>query len=416
MRTDDFDYELPAELIAQTPAEPRDSCRLLVLDRETGACEHRRFTDILDYLNPGDLLVVNETRVLPARLRGMRAGGGAAELLLLRQEDKAGAAWECLARPGKRIRSGDTLSFGDGRLTAEITQRRDAGRRLVRFSATAPGDTVSAALHAIGETPLPPYITRTVDDPELYQTVYANAEDEHSAAAPTAGLHFTPELLQAAQDRGIGLAKLRLDVGLDTFRPVTEDDPAEHAIHTEYYYVSPEAAAAINATRARGNRIIAVGTTVVRALESAALSAPKLAAFDGPSWAVNPSHSASPSLSVSNQDAGDQRGGGIADTEHSADSQSSARAQLNNRVEDATVGDAASPLISSVGGPTSLYILPGFNFRVVDALITNFHVPRSTLVMLVSAFASREHILAAYREAVTQRYRFFSFGDAMLIR
>jgi len=350
MRTDDFDYELPQELIAQTPAEPRDSCRLLVLDRATGACEHRHFTDILDYLDPGDLLVVNETRVLPARLRGKRSGGGAAELLLLKQEDDAGIVWECLARPGKRIRQGDILNFGDGRLTAEIVERRDEGRRLVRFRATAPDDTVSAALHAVGETPLPPYITRTVDDPELYQTVYANADNEHSAAAPTAGLHFTPELLKAAQDRGVGLTKLRLDVGLDTFRPVTEDDPNEHVIHTEYYFVPPEAADAINATHAHGNKVIAVGTTVVRALESA----------------------------VRTVDPGDP--------------------------------------LPSVGGATSLYILPGFDYRVVDELITNFHVPRSTLVMLVSAFASREQILAAYREAVTQRYRFFSFGDAMLIR
>jgi len=351
MRTDDFDYELPQELIAQTPAEPRDSCRLLVLDRATGACEHRRFRDILDYLDPGDLLVVNETRVLPARLRGKRASGGEAELLLLKQEDEGGEVWECLARPGKRIRQDDTLSFGEGRLIAEIVERRDEGRRLVRFQATTPDDTVSAALHAIGETPLPPYITQTVDDPELYQTVYANAENEHSAAAPTAGLHFTPELLQAAQDRGVGLTKLRLDVGLDTFRPVTEDDPNEHVIHTEYYFVPPEAAEAINAAHACGNRVIAVGTTVVRALESAALSAFK-------------------------QDTADQL---------------------------------------ATGGPTSLYILPGFEFRAVDALITNFHVPRSTLVMLVSAFASREQILAAYHEAVTQHYRFFSFGDAMLI-
>ncbi|MCL2881518.1 MAG: tRNA preQ1(34) S-adenosylmethionine ribosyltransferase-isomerase QueA [Coriobacteriia bacterium] len=349
MRTDDFDYALPQELIAQTPAEPRDSCRLLVLDRAAGVCTHRHFTDILDYLDPGDLLVVNETRVLPARLQGIRPGGGAAELLLLKQEDQAGVLWECLARPGKRIRLGDTLSFGEGRLVAEIVERRDEGRRLVRFSVNALGDTVSAALHAIGETPLPPYITRTVDDPELYQTVYANMDDEHSAAAPTAGLHFTPELLQAARGRGVGLAKLRLDVGLDTFRPVTEDDPDDHVIHTEYYFVPPEAADAIKATHAQGNRVIAVGTTVVRALESAARS-------------VEP---------------GEQ--------------------------------------LPSTGGPTSLYILPGFEFRAIDALITNFHVPRSTLVMLVSAFASREQILAAYQEAVARRYRFFSFGDAMLI-
>ncbi|MCL2332227.1 MAG: tRNA preQ1(34) S-adenosylmethionine ribosyltransferase-isomerase QueA [Actinomycetia bacterium] len=360
MRTDDFDYELPPELIAQTPADPRDSCRLLVLDRATGKREHRRFTDLLDYLDPGDLLVVNETRVLPARLRGQRAGGGAAELLLLKQECDKGSEvlsrfhgstasselWECLARPGRRIRVGDTLGFGDGRLTAEVVERRDEGRRLVRLSVTGQDDTVAAALHAVGETPLPPYITRSVDDPELYQTVYANAEDEHSAAAPTAGLHFTPELLRAVQDRGVGLAKLRLDVGLDTFRPVTEDDPHKHAIHTEYYFVPPEAADAINATHARGNRVIAVGTTVVRALESA----------------------------------------------------------------------AAQPVLRSAGGSTSLYILPGFTFQLVDALITNFHVPRSTLVMLVSAFATREQILAAYQEAVACRYRFFSFGDAMLIR
>ena len=391
MRTDDFDYELPQELIAQTPAEPRDSCRLLVLDRATGACEHRHFTDILDYLDPGDLLVVNETRVLPARLQGTRAGGGAAELLLLKQEDEGGALWECLARPGKRIRQGDILSFGDGRLAAEIVERRDEGRRLVRFSTDTASDTVSAALHAIGETPLPPYITRTVDDPELYQTVYANADNEHSAAAPTAGLHFTPELLQAAQDRGVGLTKLRLDVGLDTFRPVTEDDPNEHVIHTEYYFVPPEAADAINATHARGNKVVAVGTTVVRALESAART-------------------------VVEQGAAERQSVSVADKEHPADCQRSAKAPSPDRVEDATFGDTHRLPLRSTGGPTSLYILPGFEYRVVDELITNFHVPRSTLVMLVSAFASREQILAAYREAVAQRYRFFSFGDAMLIR
>jgi len=259
------------------------------------------------------------------------------------------------------------LDFGDGRLAADIIERRDEGRRLVRFRATAPDDTVSAALHAIGETPLPPYITQTVDDPELYQTVYANADNEHSAAAPTAGLHFTPELLQAAQDHGVGLAKLRLDVGLDTFRPVNEDDPNEHVIHTEYYFVPPQAADAINATHAAGHRVIAVGTTVVRALESAALSA----------------------IQQDTLESGVDR---VIGSEHSA-----------------------AQLIQSTGGPTSLYILPGFEFHAIDALITNFHVPRSTLVMLVSAFASREQILAAYSEAVQLRYRFFSFGDAMLI-
>ena len=353
MRTDDFDYTLPPELIAQAPAIPRDSCRLLVLNRATGRLEHRHFTDILDYLDPGDLLVVNETRVLPARLQGTRSGGGVAELLLLKQENAAadetetGALWECLARPGRRIRPGDHLNFGAGHLSAEILERRSEGRRLVRF--TCDSGTVAEALHKYGETPLPPYITQDLDNPELYQTVYANAADEHSAAAPTAGLHFTPGLLEVAAARGIGLARLRLDVGLDTFRPVTEDDPDEHVIHTEYYYLPPEAAAAINATHAAGRRVIAVGTTVVRALESAARNL-------GPSAPLAP-----------------------------------------------------------IGAPTDLYILPGFDFRVVDALITNFHVPRSTLVMLVSAFASREQILNAYQEAVKQRYRFFSFGDAMLI-
>jgi len=430
VRTEDFDYELPDEIIAQTPADPRDSCRLLVLDRLSGALEHRRFGDILDYLDPGDLLVVNETRVLPARLRGTRAGGGAAELLLLKEECDRGPGvlshcdrgpgvlshctratpspptgrstdppsliselWECLARPGKRIREGDVLTFGEGRLTAEVVERRAEGRRLVRLSVAA-DDTVSTALHALGETPLPPYITQQVDDPELYQTVYANADDEHSAAAPTAGLHFTPELLAQAQARGVGLAKLRLDVGLDTFRPVTEDDPTQHVIHTEYYYVPPEAAAAINATRARGGRVIAVGTTVVRALESASCDR-------GPGVL---SH------------VGEGGTGAASDPEHSADGQSFAAASSEVRVEDVRGRGSARPTVRSTGGPTSLYILPGFEFQVVDALITNFHVPRSTLMMLVSAFASREQILTAYAEAVQRRYRFFSFGDAMLIR
>ena len=344
MRTEDFDYHLPEELIAQEPMMPRDACKLLVMHRDENKLDHRHFYDIGDYLQSGDLLVVNETRVLPARLQGKRADtGGAVEVLLLKELDKDSNTWECLAKPGKRVREGTVVEFCD--LLGEVVSVGNEGIRHISFTA-ADGD-FHAAIHRLGTLPLPPYIKDYAGDQSMYQTVYAG-EDEHSAAAPTAGLHFTPELLEQLQKKGVKLAKVRLDVGLDTFRPVSEDDPTQHHIHTEYFHVPQAAADAVNATRAAGKRVVAVGTTVVRALESAA-----------------------------------QLSGGATITEQ--------------------------------GTPTSLYILPGFDFQVVDALITNFHVPKSTLVMMISAFTGREEILAAYNEAVRENYRFLSFGDAMLI-
>ena len=320
MRTDDFDYNLPEELIAQEPAAVRDECRLLVMDRESGEVEDRIFKDIIEYLRPGDLLVANETRVMPARLLGAKRGtGGAAEVFLLREcggpEPRTNrvAFWEVLVRPGKRLK-------------------------------------LDEALHAVGHTPLPPYIRDYAGDEELYQTVYSRRES--SAAAPTAGLHFTPELIERLRERGIGWATVELEVGLDTFRVVDEDDPEKHHIHTEFYTVPLSTVDAVNAAHAAGGRVIAVGTTSVRSLESA--------------W----------------------------DTE--ADG---GRGALRAREREAT----------------SLYILPGYEFHVVDALITNFHVPRSTLMMLVSAFSTRENILAAYQHAIDERYRLLSFGDAMFL-
>lgn len=370
LRTEDFNYHLPDELIAQEPMLPRDACRLLVMGRATGELAHRHFYDIGDYLKPGDLLVVNETRVLPARLRGKRADtGGTVEVLLLKQRSDESVVdgavqqiWECLAKPGKRVREGTTLEFCEDLslplLTGTITAVGAEGIRTIAFTAVD-GD-FNAAIHKLGELPLPPYIKHYSGNQDMYQTVYASDQDEHSAAAPTAGLHFTPELLDQLQANGINIAQVRLDVGLDTFRPVTEDDPTNHHIHTEYFHVPARTAEAVNRTRANKGRVIAVGTTVVRALESAAI--------------------------MSQGDSANNSG---------------------------KVG------LSEQGAATSLYILPGFEFEVVDALITNFHVPCSTLVMMVSAFADkndgREKLLAAYDEAVQKQYRFLSFGDAMLI-
>jgi len=362
-RTDDFDYHLPDKLIAQEPMEPRDACRLLVMNRSTGELDHRRFYDIGQYLRPGDLLVVNETRVLPARLKGKRVDtGGAVEVLLLKELDKESSTWECLVKPGKRVREGAVLGFSESEsefplLTAKVVAVGEEGLRTIAFTANI-GD-FHDAIHKLGELPLPPYIKHYSGEQDMYQTVYA-ASEEHSAAAPTAGLHFTPELLDQLKANGINVAKIRLDVGLDTFRPVTEDDPTKHHIHTEYFHVPQETADAINRTHKQGGCVVAVGTTVVRALESAAVMS-----------------------------------------------------QKEDDTDDSGAGDRIS--LSEQGAPTSLYILPGFDFQVVDALITNFHVPRSTLVMMVSAFAERNNILAAYEAAVQQNYRFLSFGDAMLI-
>ena len=365
MRTSDFDYELPPDLIAQTPIEPRDSSRLMVLHRGSGTSEHRRFTDILEYLRPGDLMVFNQSRVIPARLFGTRDdNGGKVELLLLRRE--ADGVWVALARPGRRLRPGATVTIvppdvelplpqGEGwgggiPLTVEILESRPNGLKAVRLSS-------EESIDRLGHTPLPPYIRRRLEDPERYQTVYAR--EPGSAAAPTAGLHFTPELLSSIRDAGVETAFVTLHVGLDTFRPVQGEDPTEHHIHTERYSLDALAAEALNRARADKRRIIAVGTTSVRVLEQAAADAER-------------------------------------------------------------AGRGFQP----VEGDAGIYILPGHRFLAVDAMVTNFHLPRSTLLMLVSAFAQhgtggetsgRETMLAAYAGAVRLRYRFYSFGDAMLI-
>ena len=360
MKTSDFDYELPEELIAQEPAAVRDACRMLVMGRKTGALEDRVFRDIVEYLRPGDLLVANETRVRPARLLGnKRETGGAAEVFLLRQAKVGGipsntcAYWEALVRPGKRLKPGAIVDFvgGDGSvaMSAEVVgfvgeEGQGKGERIVRLSTELP--SLDEALHEVGNTPLPPYIKDYTGDKEMYQTVYSR--NESSAAAPTAGLHFTPELIERVQEMGVGWETVELEVGLDTFRLVDEDDPTEHQIHTELFSVPQRTIDAVNAAHAGGGRVIAVGTTSVRSLESA--------------W--------------------DAEAGGL---------------RARNREA------------------TSLYILPGYEYHVVDGLITNFHVPRSTLMMLVSAFSSRENLMNAYAHAIEERYRFFSFGDAMFV-
>jgi len=339
MRLADFDYVLPRDRIAQSPAAPRDSARLLVLSRADGTIAHRVFRDLPDALRPGDALVLNNTRVLPARLRGRRDTGGAVELLLLRPG--ADGVWEALVRPGRRVREGQRLIFGNGALEATAGRRTPTGTRLVTLACR--GDLLTV-LHEIGEMPVPPYIERRLDDPECYQTVYA--EREGAVAAPTAGLHFTQALLEAVRARGLDLAVVTLHVGLGTFRAVEVDDVTAHRMDAEWYEVPQAAADIVNAARARGGRVVVVGTTGVRTLESVA------------------------------QDDGTVRPG---------------------------------------SGWTELFITPGFRFRATDALITNFHLPRTTLLMLVSAFAGRERVLAAYQVAVREGYRFYSFGDAMLI-
>ncbi len=341
MKTSDFDYHLPESYIAQTPLEPRDSSRLLVLHRETGKLEHRVFNQIGDYLNPGDLLVLNQTRVLPARIYARKPTGGKVELLLLRKRN--GLTWECLVG-GKGMTVGKILRVENG-ISAEIVDILNGSERLVRFT-----ESIEPYFPKVGHVPLPPYIHEKLADPERYQTVYAR--ELGSAAAPTAGLHFTPRLLDELQANGVKIAYVTLHVGLDTFAPVTEDDPGEHKIHTEWCELPQETADVINKTRASGGRVIAVGTTSVRTLESA--------------------------------------------------------------VEQSSIKNRKSQ-IANFTGPTSLFILPGYQFKIVDALITNFHLPRSTLIMLVSAFAGRERILETYATAIKEGYRFYSFGDAMLI-
>jgi S-adenosylmethionine:tRNA ribosyltransferase-isomerase len=358
MRIEEFDYALPTELIAQTPAEPRDRSRLLVAHRSTGEIEHRRFYELGDFLRPGDLLVANESRVLPARLIGRKVPtGGKVEALLLRPapepEEGGGepSLWEALVSPGRRIHEGARLGFGDATdgpyLEAEVVARTELGGRILRFD-TPP----RPMLDALGQMPLPPYIREGVSDPERYQTVYARTEG--SAAAPTAGLHFTQRLIAELRAGGVGFATVTLHVGLDTFRPVHEERVEDHPMHKEWYVLPEETAQAINRTRADGGRVIAVGTTSVRVLETAA---------------------------------------------------SSQGIEQDNRTHG----------VEPAEGWTSLYIMPGYRFGLVDVMITNFHLPRTTLLMLVTAFGGRILITRAYDEAIRERYRFYSFGDAMLI-
>ena len=341
LTTHDFYYDLPEELIAQTPMEKRDTSRLMVLDRESGTLSHRHFYDIRDYIRPEDILVVNSSRVIPARLLGENAAGSPIELLLLRMRE--GGAWETLVRPGKRARAGAKFCFG-GLLNAEILEVLPDGNRLVKFDYPEAYKTIYEVLDAVGQMPLPPYITKKLDDKSRYQTVYA--KEEGSAAAPTAGLHFTPELLADLRAQGTGYAEVTLHVGLGTFRPVKAEAITNHHMHAEQFHIEPEVAAEINRRRAAGGRVIAVGTTACRVLESVT----------------------------------DEEG-----------------------------------IVHPMSGETGIFIYPGYRFRAVDALITNFHLPESTLIMLVSALAGKENIMNAYNTAVRERYRFFSFGDAMLI-
>jgi len=340
MKTSDFYFDLPEELIAQDPLEDRSSSRLLVLNRKTGETEHHVFKEIIDYLNPGDCLVLNNTKVIPARLLGYReATGGAVEVLLLKRKEKD--VWETLVKPGKKAKPGTRLEFGDGLLKAEVLETVEEGNRLIKFEYEGIFEEV---LDKLGEMPLPPYITHKLQDKTRYQTVYAKYEG--SAAAPTAGLHFTHELLKQIEEKGVDIAYVTLHVGLGTFRPVKVDNVLEHHMHSEFYEVSSEAAEKMNKAKENGNRVICVGTTSCRTIESA---------------------------------AGD-----------------------NGRIEPGC-------------GDTEIFIYPGYQFKMLDALITNFHLPESTLVMLVSALAGKENVLNAYSEAVLEKYRFFSFGDAMFI-
>ena len=341
MNVKDYDYDLPEELIAQDPLEDRSSSRLMVLDRQTGDVEHRHFTDILEYLHPGDCLVINNTKVIPARLFGVKEDTQAKiEVLLLKRKEND--IWETLVKPGKKAKPGTKLVFGDGLLTAEVVDVVEEGNRLIQFHYDGIFEEI---LDQLGQMPLPPYITHQLKDKNRYQTVYAKYDG--SAAAPTAGLHFTKELLQKVKDMGVDIAEVPLHVGLGTFRPVKVENVLDHHMHSEFYMVSQEAADKINRAKESGHRVIAVGTTSTRTLEAAA--------------------------------------------------------DENGRLHETS-------------GWTEIFIYPGYQFKVIDALITNFHLPQSTLVMLVSALAGREHVLHAYEIAVKERYRFFSFGDAMLIK
>lgn len=341
MKTSDFYYDLPEELIAQDPLADRSSSRLMILDRKTGDIQHKIFKDIIDELNPQDCLVINDTKVIPARLHGVKEGTGAhIEVLLLKR--KSDSVWETLVKPGKKARPGARISFGDGLLVGEVMEVVEEGNRLIRFEYEGIFEEI---LDRLGEMPLPPYISHKLQDKNRYQTVYA--KHEGSAAAPTAGLHFTEELLDAIQKKGVRIARVTLHVGLGTFRPVKVEDVANHHMHSEFYMISQEAADIINETKRQGGRVISVGTTSTRTLESVA----------------------------------DDRG-----------------------------------FVREASGWTEIFIYPGYQFKCIDALITNFHLPESTLLMLVSALAGKEYILNAYETAVKERYRFFSFGDAMFIK
>lgn len=340
MDVKDFYYELPEELIAQDPLEDRSSSRLMLLDKKTGEIEHKVFRDIVDYLNPGDCLVINNTKVIPARLYGVKEGTEAKiEILLLKRKEND--VWETLVKPGKKCKVGTWISFGDGILRGEVIDIVEEGNRLIQFHYEGIFEEI---LDRLGQMPLPPYITHQLQDKNRYQTVYAKYDG--SAAAPTAGLHFTPELLQQVHDKGVQIAEVTLHVGLGTFRPVKETDVLKHHMHSEFYRIEQEEADKINAAKESGHRVIAVGTTSTRTMEAAADESGRLSACSG--W-------------------------------------------------------------------TEIFIYPGYRFKVIDALITNFHLPESTLVMLVSALAGREHVLSAYETAVQEKYRFFSFGDAMFI-
>ena len=340
MRKEDFYFDLPEELIAQDPLEDRSSSKLLVLDKHTGEVEHHVFRDVLDYLNEGDCLVINDTKVLPARLFGARVGTDAKiEVLLLKRMEND--TWETLVRPGKKAKVGTRISFGDGLLMGEVVDVVEEGNRLIRFEYKGIFEEI---LDQLGQMPLPPYITHQLEDKNRYQTVYA--KHTGSAAAPTAGLHFTPELLQKIEEKGVKIARVTLHVGLGTFRPVKVENILEHHMHSEFYMIDEDAAEKINSTKDAGKKVICVGTTSCRTVESAA----------------------------------DENG-----------------------------------RLKATSGWTEIFIYPGYKFKILDNLITNFHLPESTLVMLVSALAGREHVLAAYQQAIEERYRFFSFGDAMMI-
>ncbi len=341
MKKSDFYYDLPEELIAQTPLLQRDHSRLMTLDRKTGKVSHEHFYNLVDHLVPGDCLVINDTRVLPARLYGQKTGGGSAAVEVLLLDNVEGDLWDCIVYPGRRLKEGATISFGDGQLTAVVEGVKPDGNRLIRFSYEG---IFLEHLERLGTMPLPPYIKEKLQDQERYQTVYSR--ENGSAAAPTAGLHFTPELLEKIRKKGVDIVRITLHVGLGTFRPVKEEEITDHVMHSERYCVTEDAARRINAARARGGRVICVGTTSCRTLET------------------------------------------VTDEQH---------------------------VTHPGSGSTSIFIYPGYRFKGVDAIITNFHLPESTLIMLVSAFSTREIVLAAYEDAVRERYRFFSFGDAMFL-